>query len=95
MEIKLTKGFFIETDEFQFALKQRYTAVSRDGMESENVKTVSYHRTISQAVEKYLKMLHMSMSPDKAVTLREYVNLVTKENKAAKKAIKDLLENKQ
>lgn len=92
MEIKLTKGFFLEKDEWQYILRQRYTAVGRDGSRSENVKTISFHRTISQAVEKYISLLQTDLQTDKAVTLREYVKMVTQENKRAVKAIESLIE---
>ena len=92
MEIKLTKGFFIEPDEFQYILKQRYNAEDKEGNKKEAVKTISFHRTISQAIEKYLRMLQNVLTDDKAVTLREYVNLVTQENRKAIKAIKSFVE---
>lgn len=94
MEIKLTKGYFIDSDEWQYILKQRYEAESRDGTKREEVKTISYHRTLEQAVEKYIHMLENLLTPDKAVSLREYVKMVTRSNKEAVKVIKSLIESK-
>lgn len=92
MEIRLTDGFCIDQDEFQYILKQRYTAAKKkDGSGYESVKVISYHRTLEQAVEKYIYMRQNLLRPDTAVSLREYVNLVKRDNKEAVKAIKSLI----
>lgn len=92
MKIKLTKGFFIDSDEFQYILKQQYEAEGRDGTKREEVKTISYHRTLEQAIEKYLRMLENLLTPDKAVSVRAYVKTYILETRAAVEAIKSLLE---
>ena len=51
MEIKLTKGYFIEPDEWQYILKQRYSYKAKDGTEKEGVRNVTYHRSMEQAIE--------------------------------------------
>lgn len=95
MIIKLTQGYFVEPDEMQYILKQRYTCKAKDGSEKEAVRNVSYHLTLEQAIEKYLKMLETSLQPDKAVTLREYVKMYTQATKAAVRAIKQATEGKE
>jgi hypothetical protein len=95
MEIKLTKGFFIEPDEFQYILKQRYEAEKRDGEKYEAIRTISYHRTLEQAVEKYIHMLETFLQPDKAASLREYVKMYKQETKSAIKGVKSLIEERE
>lgn len=91
MDIKLGHGFFVEVDEWQYILKRRYTATRVDGSKREEVKTISYHRTLEQVCEKYIHMVQELLQADKTATLREYVNLVKRSNKEAVKAVERLV----
>ena len=95
MKIKLTQGYFIEPDELQYTLLQRYTYTAKDGSKKESVRTVSYHRTLEQAVEKYLRAVETSLQPDKAATMREYVKMYTQATKTAVRAVKQAAEGKE
>ena len=92
MKIKLDHDFFIDVDDLNHTLKQKYTATSKNGEESEAEKVIGYFPDVEQCVERYIDMRQELLKPDKAVTLREYVNLVKKSNNEAVKAIKRLIE---
>lgn len=88
-------GYYITVDELQYILRQEYPGVNKEGDKTKCVRTVSYHRTLEQAVEKYLKLVETSLQPDKAVTLREYVKMLKQENKRVVKAIEGRLVAKE
>lgn len=88
MLIKLDKDFYIEIDDLNHILKQRYKRTSRDGEEKDAEKVLGYFPDVEACVEKYIDARQKLLAPDKTVTLREYVNLVKKSNNEAVKAIK-------
>ena len=90
MLIKLDKDFYIDIDDMNHTLKQKYMRKSKDGEEKEAERVLGYFPDVEACVEEYLDARQKLLTPDKAVTLREYVNLVKKSNNAAVKAIKQL-----
>ena len=91
MKIKLDQEFFIEVDSLNHTLKQKYKGETRDGSSKEAEKVIGYFQDVEQCVERYLDERQKLVSTDKAMTMREYVNLVKKSNSDAIKAIKSLL----
>lgn len=91
MEIKLTKGYFITVDDWQYILSQRYTYKTEKGEDKTGTRNTTYHRTLGDAIERYLKCLQDSVEPCKVLSLREYCKLVEKSNKEAVKDVKDLV----
>ncbi len=91
MKIKLDQEFYIEVDSLNHTLKQKYKGETRGGGEKEAEKVIGYYPDVEQSVERYLEERQNLVSPDKAMTMREYVNLVKKSNNAAVKAIKQLI----
>ena len=91
MQIKLDKEFYIDIDDLNHTLKQKYMRQSKDGGEKEAERVIGYYPDVEACVEKYIDARQKLLTPDKAVTLREYVNLVKKSNNAAVKAIKQLI----
>ena len=93
MIINLTHGYYVILDDLQYTLKQKYTYLAKD-KKSEKIgdRTVSYHLTLGQAVEKYLRLLECTMPEDEAVTLRGYLALQEKRNIEAVRSITKAIE---
>lgn len=91
MKIKLDQEFFIEVDSLNHTLKQKYKGETRDGDKKEAEKVIGYFPDVEQCVERYLDERQKLVSPDKAMTMREYVNLVKRSNKEAVEEIKRLV----
>lgn len=93
MKIKLDQDFYIEVDSLNHTLKQKYKGETRDGEAKQAERVIGYYPDVEQCVERYLDERHDLVSPDKDMTMREYVNLVKKSNNEAVKAIKKMLED--
>lgn len=91
MLIKLDKEFYIDIDDMNHTLKQKYMRKSKDGEEREAERVIGYYPDVEACIEKYIDARQNLLTPDKSITLREYVNLVKKSNNAAVKAIKQLI----
>lgn len=92
MQINLINGFYIETDNRNFTLKQKYIGTRKDGTKKESVKIISHCGSLEQALETFLRMNQIPHDSKLAVDLMEYVNLVEQSNKEAVRALKSVLE---
>ena len=95
MQIKLDKEFYIDIDDLNHTLKQKYMRQSKDGGEKEAERVIGYYPDVEACVEKYIDARQKLLTPDKAVSLRKYANLIKEANKAAVTAVKTLLEVNQ
>lgn len=95
MKIKLDREFYIEVDSLNHTLKQKYCGETKDGAKKEAERTIGYYPDVEQCVERYLEERQKLLSPDKEMTMREYVNLVRKSNKDAVEVIKKATERKE
>lgn len=92
MQINLINGFYIENDNRNFTLKQKYIGTRKDGTKKESVKIISHCGNLEQAIETFLRLNQIDRGAKLAVDLMEYVNLVEQSNKEAVQALKSVLE---
>ena len=92
MQINLINGFYIETDNRNFTLKQKYTGTRKDGTKKESVKIISHCGSLEQALETFLRMNQIPNDSKLAVDLMEYANYIEQSNKEAVQALKSVLE---
>lgn len=92
MQITLISGFYIETDNRNFTLKQKYIGTRKDGTKKESVKIISHCGSLEQALETFLRMNQIPQDSKLAVDLMEYVDLVEHSNKEAVRALKSVLD---
>ena len=92
MQINLINGFYIETDNRNYTLKQKYIGTRKDGTKKESVKIISHCGSLEQALETFLRLNQIPQDSKLAVDLMEYVNLVERSNKEAVRALKSILE---
>ena len=92
MQISLINGYYIETDNRNFTLKQKYIGTRKDGTKKEEVKIIGHCGSLEHALETFLRMNQISHDSKLTVDLIEYVNLVERSNKEAVRALKSVLE---
>ena len=92
MQISLINGFYIETDNRNFTLKQKYIGTRKDGTKKEAVKIHGHYGSLEQALEAFLKLYQIDRGARFAVDLMSYGSLVEQSNKDAVRALKREIE---
>ena len=92
MQINLINGFYIETDNRNFTLKQKYIGKRKDGTKKESVKIISHCGSLEQALELFLRINQVPKEAKMAVDLMEYAYFIEQSNKEAVQALKIELE---
>lgn len=92
MKIKLDKGFYIDIDDLNHTLKQKYMRKSKDGEEKEAERVIGYFPDVEACVEKYIDARQKLLTADKTASLREYVKIIAKSNAKTLETIKNFIE---
>lgn len=92
MQITLINGYYIETDNRNFTLKQKYIGKRKDGTKKESVKIISHCGNLEQALETFLRMNQIPHDSKLAVDLMSYADFIEQSNKEAVRALKSVLE---
>ena len=92
MQITLINGFYIETDNRNFTLKQKYIGKRKDGTKKDAVKIICHCGSLEQALETFLRMNQIQQESKLAFDLMEYANYIEQSNKDAVQALKSVLE---
>ena len=92
MQINLINGFYIETDNRNFTLKQKYIGTRKDGTKKDSVKIISHCGSLEQALELFLRINQVPKEAKIAVDLMAYASLVEQSNKEAVRALKREIE---
>ena len=92
MQINLINGFYIETDNRNFTLKQKYIGKRKDGTKKESVKIISRCGSLEQALDLFLRINQVPKEAKMAVDLMSYASLVEQSNKEAVQALKREIE---
>ena len=92
MQIILINGYYIETDNRNFTLKQKYIGTRKDGTKKESVKIISHCGSLEQALEFFLRINQVPEEAKMAVDLMEYADFIEQSNKEAVRALKSVLE---
>ena len=92
MQINLINGFYIETDNRNFTLKQKYIGTRKDGTKKESVKIISHCGSLEQALDLFLRINQVPKEAKMEVDLMAYASLVEQSNKEAVRALKREIE---
>ena len=88
MQINLINGYYIEIDEYNFTLKQKYQGTTKDGESKEYEKVCGYFNKLDGAVDKFIKLNQIDSMSKLSLDLREYVKKV---NELNQKAVNDIM----
>ena len=94
MQINLVNGFYIETDNRNYTLKQKYIGKRKDGTKKESVKIISHCGSLEQALDLFLRINQVPKEAKMAVDLMYYANYIEQSNKEAVQALKSVLEGR-
>ena len=92
MQINLINGFYIETDNRNFTLKQKYVGKRKDGTKKEAVKIRSHCGSLEQALDLFLRINQVPKETKIAVDLMSYADFIEQSNKEAVQDLKSVLE---
>ena len=92
MQINLINGFYIETDNRNFTLKQKYVGTRKDGTKKEAVKIISHCGSLEQALDLFLRINQVPKETKMAVDLMEYADFIEQSNKESVRALKSVLD---
>ena len=92
MQINLINGFYVETDNRNFTLKQKYIGTRKDGTKKESVKIISHCGSMEQALDLFLRINQVPKEAKLAVDLMAYADFIEQSNKESVRALKSDLE---
>lgn len=92
MQITLINGYYIETDNRNFTLKQKYIGTRKDGTKKDSVKIISHCGSLEQALDLFLRINQVPKETKISVDLMAYASLVEQSNKDAVRALKREIE---
>lgn len=90
--IELKNGYYIEIDNLNYTLRQRYTGESKDGTPKESVRTCGYFGNIRLAVEKYIKLTQLDVLDSETLSLIGYAKSIEQINKIAVQGLESILD---
>lgn len=76
--VELIDGFFIEVDELNHTLKQRYRGEDKNGNPKDAERTIGYYPNVISCVERVLRLVHLSENDGSVISLREYAERAEK-----------------
>ena len=76
--IELINGYFIEVDELNHTLKQRYQGETKDGEKKSAERIIGYYPSVRACVERIVKLIPLDENDGKVISMREYVDEVEK-----------------
>ena len=87
VKIELIEGYFIEVDELNHTLKQRYTGEDKEGNPKDAERTIGYYPNVQACIERIVRLIPLDENDGTTISLREYAE-------AAEKAFKKVSEIK-
>ena len=92
MQITLINGFYIDTDNRNFTLKQKYIGTRKDGTKKDAVKIISHCGNLEQAIDLFLRINQVPKEAKMTVDLMYYANYIAQSNREAVRALKREIE---
>ena len=92
MQISLINGYYIEVNNRNFTLRQKYLGTSKDGAKKEYRKIISHCGSLEQALETFLRMNQIPQDSKLTVDLMLYADFIEQSNKEAVQALKREME---
>lgn len=82
--IELKNDYFIEVDELNHTLKQRYTGEDKDGNPKEAERIIGYFSNVQQCVERVVRLIPLDENNGTVISLRDYAEAAEKAFKKVK-----------
>ena len=78
VRIELVNGYYIEVDELNHTLKQRYTGKTKEGEDKDSDRTIGYFSSVKGCVERVCKLIPMDENDGAVISMREYAEEIQK-----------------
>lgn len=91
MRIIIDDRYFIDTDRFNYILREKYVSKKKKSYGKEVVNTIGYYNNLECLAERYLEERQKAVGDQSTVDLAGYVKLVDESNKMAVSALYDVL----
>lgn len=78
LKIELINGYYIEVDELNHTLKQRYTGKTKDGQEKEVDRIIGYFSSVQGCVERVCKLIPLEENDGAVISMKQYAEAVQK-----------------
>lgn len=91
MRIIIDDRYFIDTDRFNYILREKYVSQKKKSYGKEVINTIGYYNNLECLAERYLEERQKSVGDQLTVDLDGYVKLVDESNKMAVSALYDVL----
>lgn len=84
MIVTLCGGYFIEVDELNHTLKQKYMGKDLNGNAKEQEKLIGYYPNVKSCVERVVRLLPLDFNNGEVVSMQEYAESAEKAFQAVK-----------
>ena len=88
MRIKLIDNFYIETDAYNFMLREKYMGKDENDNPKERIRTIGYYSNITHALQSLIT--HMSLTDDEIHTIEEYIQKCKKLTDEVTRALREV-----
>lgn len=78
VKIELINDYYIEVDELNHTLKQRYIGKDREGFEKECERIIGYFPDVQACLERLFKLVVLDEKDKTVISLKEYAERVEK-----------------
>ena len=89
-KIELKSGYYIEVDEINATLKQKYTGKTKDGEDREADRTIGYYNNVTNALERFVRLNRLGKMDGAELSLTEYINTLKKADAEVKEFLQAL-----
>ena len=91
MKIIIDDRYFIETDKYNYILREKYISQKKKSYGKEVVNTIGYYNNLESLAERYMEEYQKAVGDQSKVDLDGYVKLINESNKMAVSALYDIL----
>ena len=79
VKIELVNNYFIEVDELNHTLKQRYKGTDKEGNAKEDCeRTIGYFPDVQACLERLVRLIPLDENAKTVISLKEYAELAEK-----------------
>ena len=77
-KIELFNGYYIEVDDMNCTLRQRYIGEKKTGEKKDAERTLGYYKTVTDALERLFCLNRLDKMDGMELSLTEYINAIKK-----------------
>lgn len=78
VKIELINDYYIEVDELNHTLKQRYMGKDREGFEKECERIIGYFPDVQACVERLFRLVALDETDESVISIKEYAECAEK-----------------